>query len=130
MERYIRPTIFSIDKEIHVLGQAMSDWSTRSLEFWLESSTLEAIRFWSSFTLTICICSWVVLLLVFGCIGLILISYYTVLHYRISIICLFSQFVFSLCSAYTIFLHYRYFHYLFLAIAFLNILNFFSINRY
>ena len=41
----------------------------------------------------ICICSWVVLLLVFGCITrLILVSYYTVLHYRICIICFFQSF--------------------------------------
>ena len=77
----------------------------------------------------ICICSWVVLLLVFGCITrLILVSYYTILHYGISIICFFSHFTFSLCPVYTVFLHYCYFHYLFLAIAFLNNLNF--IYRY
>ena len=77
----------------------------------------------------ICICSWVVLLLVFGCITrLILVSYYTALHYSISIICFSSHFTFSLCPVYTVFLHYCYFHYLFLAIAFLNNLNF--IYRY
>ena len=73
----------------------------------------------------ICVCSWVLLLLVFGCITtLILVSYYTVLHYRISIICFFSHFVLSLCPIYTVFLYYCYFHYLFLAKAFLNHLNF------
>ena len=77
----------------------------------------------------ICICSWVVLLLVFGCITkLILVSCYTILHYGISIICFFSLFTFSQCSVYTVFLHYCYFHYLFLAIAFLDNLN--SIYRY
>ena len=76
-----------------------------------------------------CICSWVVLLLVFECITrLIRESYYTILHYGISIICFFSHFTFSLCSVYTVFLHYCYFHYLFLAIAFLNDLNFLYIH--
>ena len=47
---------------------------------------------------------------------LILVSYYTVLHHRISIICFFSHVVFNLCPVYTVFLHYCYLHYLFLAI--------------
>ena len=73
----------------------------------------------------ICVCSWVLLLLVFGCITtLILVSYYTVLHYRISIICFFSHFVFSLCPVYTVFLH-CYFHYSLLAIAFFEQFDFF-----
>ena len=72
----------------------------------------------------ICICSWVVLLLVFGCItGLILVSYYTVLRYRVSTVCFFSHFVLSLCPVYRVFLHY-----LFLAIAFKNNLNFLYID--
>ena len=109
----------------------MSDWSTRSLEFWQESSTLEAIRFSSTFILAICICSWVMLLLVFGCITrLILVSYYIILHYMGSplLVFFFSHFAFSLCFAYTIFLHYCYFYYLFLAIALLNNLNFVYID--
>ena len=78
----------------------------------------------------ICICSWVVLLLVFGCITrLILVSYYTILHYRISIVCFFSHFTFRLCPVYPVFLHFCYFHYMFLAIAFcLNSLNFLYID--
>ena len=77
----------------------------------------------------ICVCYWVVLLLLFGCITrLILVNYYTVLHYRISIICFFSHFVTSLYPVYTVFLHYCYFHYLFLAIAFLSNLNFLYID--
>ena len=39
------------------------------------------------------------------------------LYYKISIICLFSHFVFSLCPFYTVLLQYCYLHYLFLAIA-------------
>ena len=67
------------------------------------SSTLEAIRFWSTFTLAICIYSWVLWLLVFGCITRpILVSYYTVLHYRISIICLFSHFVLACICVHSI----------------------------
>ena len=70
----------------------MRDWSTRSLKFWSESSSLETTRFWSTFTLAMCVCSWVVLLLVFRCITrLILVSYYTVLQYRIlSVSCVHS----------------------------------------
>ena len=76
-----------------------------------------------------CICSWVALLLAFGCITrLILVIYYTILHYGTSIICFFSHFTFSLCPVYTVFLHYCYFHYFFLAIAFLNNLNFLYID--
>ena len=49
--------------------------------------------------------------------------------YGISITCFFfSHFAFSLCFAYTIFLHYCYFYYLFLAIALLNNLNFVYID--
>ena len=65
------------------------------------------------------------LLLVFGCITrLILVSYYTTLHYRIFIICLSGHFLFSLCPAYTVFPQYCYLSYVFLAIACLNHLNF------
>ena len=39
-------------------------------------------------------------------------KFYTVLHYRISIICLCSHVVFSLCPVYIVFLHYSYLQYL------------------
>ena len=76
--------------------------------------------------MAICICNWVMLLLVFGCnTRLLLVNYYTVLHCRISI-----AFLFSLYNpVYTVFLHYCYLQCLFLAITSLNNLFFFY-NRY
>ena len=103
----------------------MSDWSTRSVEFWQESSAPGAIRFRSTFTLAICICNRVMFLLLFGYITrLILLNYSTLLQNKISTIWLFSHAVFSLCPVYTVFLHYCNLHYLFLAIACLKNLNF------
>ena len=103
----------------------MSDWSTRSLEF----DQRALLRKLSDFEVP-SLCGNLYLQL--GCVTvsfwvitrLILVSYYTVLRYRISIICFFSHFVLSLCPIYTVFLYYCYFHYLFLAKAFLNHLNF------
>ena len=54
------------------------------------------------------------LLLAFGRITrLALLVSYTILPYRISIICLFIHVVFSLCPVYAVFQHYCYLHYLF-----------------
>ena len=72
-----------VNQILWILTRELYSWSYQILKF------LHCVAIW--------ICSWVVLLLVFGCITrLILVSYYTILHYRISIICFSSHFTFSI----------------------------------
>ena len=115
----MRSRIFSIDQENHLYQKKLCQIVQLDLQNFDKRAVL-----WKPLILKyldfvgICICSWVVLLLVFR----VYHKTYTskLLHSSAlyDFYCLFSHFVFSLYPVYTVFLQYCYLDYLFLAIAF------------